>query len=140
MTSKYDCISCVFNIRLLLSGHGPPPGLPLHHNIPPGADTDISNDSSPRGYPDFPPSPDSWLGEPSSAHYWPPNNIFDSILKMAKKCLETFILVFIYMCWGAQLMRSISNYLYKVFEFIEIYWNWLRYSGKNSIIILIFII
>lgn len=54
---------------LMLSGHGPPPGIPLHHNIPPGADTDISNDSSPRGYPDFPPSPDSWLGEPSSAHY-----------------------------------------------------------------------
>nr|CAI5831698.1 unnamed protein product [Callosobruchus analis] len=50
-------------------GQGPPPGMPLPHNMPPGADTDISNDSSPRGYPDFPPSPDSWLGEPSSAHY-----------------------------------------------------------------------
>lgn len=55
--------------KILIAGHGPPPGLPLHHNMPPGADTDISNDSSPRGYPDFPPSPDSWLGEPSSAHY-----------------------------------------------------------------------
>ncbi|XP_019871244.2 LIM/homeobox protein Lhx3 isoform X7 [Aethina tumida] len=45
------------------------PGLSIPHNMPPGADTDISNDSSARGYPDFPPSPDSWLGEPSSAHY-----------------------------------------------------------------------
>lgn len=50
-------------------GQGPPPGMGIPHGIPPGADTDISNDSSPRGYPDFPPSPDSWLGEPSSAHY-----------------------------------------------------------------------
>lgn len=55
-----------------------PPGMGLSHGLPPGADTDISNDSSPRGYPDFPPSPDSWLGEPSSAHYWPhkSNDIF----------------------------------------------------------------
>ncbi|XP_017785794.1 PREDICTED: LIM/homeobox protein Lhx3 isoform X1 [Nicrophorus vespilloides] len=44
-------------------------GMGMAHGIPPGADTDISNDSSPRNYPDFPPSPDSWLGEPSSAHY-----------------------------------------------------------------------
>ncbi|XP_057651181.1 LIM/homeobox protein Lhx3 isoform X1 [Diorhabda carinulata] len=50
-------------------GQGAHTGLSLTHNIPTGADTDISNDSSPRGYPDFPPSPDSWLGEPSSAHY-----------------------------------------------------------------------
>uniref|UniRef100_A0A6P7F2N4 LIM/homeobox protein Lhx3 n=1 Tax=Diabrotica virgifera virgifera TaxID=50390 RepID=A0A6P7F2N4_DIAVI len=50
-------------------GQGAHSGMPLAHNIPAGADTDISNDSSPRGYPDFPPSPDSWLGEPSSAHY-----------------------------------------------------------------------
>lgn len=54
---------------MLFTGQGPPPGMSLPHGIPPGADTDISNDSSPRGYPDFPPSPDSWLGEPSSAHY-----------------------------------------------------------------------
>lgn len=25
--------------------------------------SDLSNDSSPTGYPDFPPSPESWLGE-----------------------------------------------------------------------------
>lgn len=25
--------------------------------------SDLSNDSSPDGYPDFPPSPDSWLGD-----------------------------------------------------------------------------
>ncbi|KAL3282023.1 hypothetical protein HHI36_005226, partial [Cryptolaemus montrouzieri] len=49
-------------------GQGPP-GMNLSHGVPLGADTDLSNDSSPRGYPDFPPSPDSWLGEPSSAHY-----------------------------------------------------------------------
>ncbi|KAI4464244.1 lim/homeobox protein lhx [Holotrichia oblita] len=50
-------------------GQSHPPGMGIPHGLPPGADTDISNDSSPRGYPDFPPSPDSWLGEPSSAHY-----------------------------------------------------------------------
>lgn len=55
-------------------GQVPPPG--IMHGLPPGgADSEISNDSSPRGYPDFPPSPDSWLGEPSSAHYWPTGSV-----------------------------------------------------------------
>lgn len=32
--------------------------------------SDLSNDSStPNGYPDFPPSPDSWLGESTVTHY-----------------------------------------------------------------------
>ncbi|GLV37874.1 Lim3 [Carabus blaptoides fortunei] len=51
-------------------GQGPPPGLVHAHGLPPGAETDLSNDSSPpHGYPDFPPSPDSWLGEGSASHY-----------------------------------------------------------------------
>ncbi|KAH1024751.1 hypothetical protein HUJ05_004194, partial [Dendroctonus ponderosae] len=49
-------------------GQSAPPGI-MHGMAPGGPDSEISNDSSPRGYPDFPPSPDSWLGEPSSAHY-----------------------------------------------------------------------
>lgn len=38
--------------------------------------SDLSNDSSPaHGYPDFPPSPDSWLGnENNSASTSTPNN------------------------------------------------------------------
>lgn len=42
--------------------------------------SDLSNDSSPTGYPDFPPSPESWLGESGAqtnqntsttvGHYW----------------------------------------------------------------------
>ncbi|XP_062705787.1 LIM/homeobox protein Lhx3 isoform X3 [Aedes albopictus] len=41
--------------------HGGPRG---HHGMHGSAVSDMSNDSSPaHGYPDFPPSPDSWLGE-----------------------------------------------------------------------------
>ncbi|KAJ8970977.1 hypothetical protein NQ317_001101 [Molorchus minor] len=53
----------------IFTRQGPHPWDAAAPQLAPGADTDISNDSSPRGYPDFPPSPDSWLGEPSSAHY-----------------------------------------------------------------------
>lgn len=63
-------ISILNNILMNSLGQGPPPGMVHAHGIPPGADTDISNDSSPpHGYPDFPPSPDSWLGEGSTSHY-----------------------------------------------------------------------
>lgn len=60
------------NVMYLLLGQGGGTGLlPGHGGMPPGGpDTDISNDSSPpHGYPDFPPSPDSWLGEGSTSHY-----------------------------------------------------------------------
>ncbi|KAF4524639.1 hypothetical protein B566_EDAN013748 [Ephemera danica] len=77
-------------------GHSPPPhhGPPPHHvppgwdhamgvfalgtargNVPPppaslaaGPGSDLSSASSPHGYPDFPPSPDSWLGEVGSRY------------------------------------------------------------------------
>ncbi|XP_044728561.1 LIM/homeobox protein Lhx3 [Chrysoperla carnea] len=50
-------------------GQAPPSG--LVHGLPHEADSDDSNDSSPPhgGYPDFPPSPDSWLGESATSHY-----------------------------------------------------------------------
>ncbi|XP_055917123.1 LIM/homeobox protein Lhx3 isoform X1 [Eupeodes corollae] len=39
------------------------------HVIPASGISDLSNDSSPaQGYPDFPPSPDSWLGDSTSAN------------------------------------------------------------------------
>lgn len=39
----------------------------LPHGMNSSAVSDLSNDSSPpHGYPDFPPSPDSWLGDSST--------------------------------------------------------------------------
>nr|CAD7204681.1 unnamed protein product [Timema douglasi] len=50
-------------------GQGPPPGHlpPGHHGLTSGPASDLSNSSSAHGYPDFPPSPDSWLGEVSAS-------------------------------------------------------------------------
>ncbi|XP_068083454.1 LIM/homeobox protein Lhx3 [Anabrus simplex] len=50
-------------------GQGPPPGhLPAGHpSLASGPASDLSNSSSTHGYPDFPPSPDSWLGEVSAS-------------------------------------------------------------------------
>ncbi|KAJ9590010.1 hypothetical protein L9F63_016873, partial [Diploptera punctata] len=50
-------------------GQGPPPGSHLpagHPSLASGPASDLSNSSSTHGYPDFPPSPDSWLGEVSA--------------------------------------------------------------------------
>ncbi|KAK7873610.1 hypothetical protein R5R35_009300 [Gryllus longicercus] len=44
-----------------VAGQGPPPA-----HLAPGPASDLSNSSSTHGYPDFPPSPDSWLGEVSA--------------------------------------------------------------------------
>ncbi|XP_021929418.1 LIM/homeobox protein Lhx4 isoform X2 [Zootermopsis nevadensis] len=51
-------------------GQGPPPGAhlpPGHPSLTSGPASDLSNSSSTHGYPDFPPSPDSWLGEVSTS-------------------------------------------------------------------------
>jgi len=52
------------------TGQGPPPGAhlpPGHPSLASGPASDLSNSSSTHGYPDFPPSPDSWLGEVSAS-------------------------------------------------------------------------
>ncbi|GFG35980.1 hypothetical protein Cfor_03563, partial [Coptotermes formosanus] len=51
-------------------GQGAPPGAhlpPGHPGLASGPASDLSNSSSTHGYPDFPPSPDSWLGEVSAS-------------------------------------------------------------------------
>lgn len=107
------------------------PGLP--HNLPPGADTDISNDSSPRGYPDFPPSPDSWLGEPSSAHYWPSQREPRPLHVDVHQHPECFIPVSKCMCWCAQETVNFKLLLYIIVVLLR-RWNWPGYSETEQAI------
>lgn len=76
--------------------------------------SDLSNDSSvDQGYLDFPPSPDSWLGDngnnntttsttnssiPTGLQYWYSNILFKYIQKNTKKCItiNTFANIKIY--------------------------------------------
>lgn len=37
---------------------------------PAGPPSDVSDASSAQGYPEFPPSPDSWLGDNTTPRYW----------------------------------------------------------------------
>ncbi|XP_065353463.1 LIM/homeobox protein Lhx3 isoform X3 [Cloeon dipterum] len=55
----------VFNLAASRSTAGPPASSSLQA----GPGSDLSSTNSPHGYPDFPPSPDSWLGEVGSSRY-----------------------------------------------------------------------